>query len=313
MSEGLTIQQAVDKAKARSSESANVPTEQQAEAQDVTKDTQLPQVDEQQDVVTDESEESEQDEIEQGDTSEEESDLFYDLDGEEVSAKQLREWKSGAMKSADYTRKTQELSKKSKEFEQLQADFNEKQSRLDAKLAEVEAIIADETLSDDAIKDLRDYEPDKYIEYTERLQKRKKLIEDAKATKPKGDFQKEYATFAKSVDGWFEGEKPTEKAKKDIAVMTAYAEKLGFTDSDLSGLKAPHFKMLLDAAKYQSTKNTNASLTKQVRKAPVTTKPRQGITSSLEQELKTAQDRFNRTGTVADGVALRKIKSKLNK
>jgi len=94
--------------------------------------------------------------------------------------------------------------------------------------------------------------------------------------------------------------------------MSNYAEKQGFTNDDLIGLKSHHFKMLLDAAKYASTKNSNAAVVKKVRKAPAITKPRQGVKSSLQQEIKAAQEKFNRTGTIADSVALRKLKAKLN-
>ncbi len=61
-------------------------------------------------------------EIEESATEEEtestETDLFYlDLDGEEVSSDQLKQWKSNGLMQADYTRKTQAHAENVKAFE----------------------------------------------------------------------------------------------------------------------------------------------------------------------------------------------------
>ena len=316
--EGMSVADAVARAKARQSESA-VPTESEAVAQDVSdEDTQEPLDQEQE---TDDSEESSSDNDESTDidsndqTNDDDSDLFYDIGDEEVSATQIKEWKSGSMKAADYTRKTQELASKSKDFEKRESDLNAKQAQLDSAMAEVEAIIAESSVDEETLKDWREYEPDKYIEYKEKKEARDKLLANSKTSKTSdsnSSYEKEYTSFAQSNTDWFDNGEPTEKAKQDIKVMTAYAEANGFTNEDLTGLKSHHFKMLLDAAKYNTAKKSNAAVAKKVRKAPAITKPRQGVKSSLQQELKTAQEKFNRTGTVADSVALRKLKAKLN-
>ena len=316
VSEGISVADAVARAKARQSESAE-PTESDAVAQDVSEDDAQEPLEQEQE--TEYSEESSSDDDESTDidsedeTSDESDDLFYDLGDEEVSATQIKEWKSGAMKAADYTRKTQDLAKKSKEFEQLESEFKAKQAKLDSAMAEVEAIIAESTPDDETLKDWREYEPEKYIEYKEKKEARDKLLANSKSTKTdNSSYEKEYTAFAQSNTDWFDNGQPTEKAKQDIKVMSDYAEANGFTNDDLTGLKSHHFKMLLDAAKYNSARKSNAAVTKKVRKAPAITKPRQGVKSSLQQEIKTAQERFNKTGTIADSVALRKLKAKLN-
>lgn len=316
VNEGISVADAVARAKARQSESAE-PTESDAVAQDVLEDdTQEPLEQEQE---TEHSEESSSDDEESTDidsddeTVDDDSDLFYDLGDEEVSATQIKEWKSGAMKAADYTRKTQDLAKKSKEIEKLETEFEAKQAKLDSALAEVEAIIAESTPDEETLKDWREYEPEKYIDYKEKKDAREKLLADSKSTKSgNSNYEKEYTTFAQSNTDWFEDGKPTEKAKQDIKTMTDYAESQGLTNDDLMGLKSQHFKMLLDAAKYNSAKKSNAAVAKKVRKAPAITKPRQGVKSSLQQEIKAAQERFKQSGTIADSVALRKLKAKLN-
>ena len=315
-SEGISVAEAVAKAKARQSESAE-PTESDAVAQDVLEDdTQEPLEKEQETEYSEESSIDDEESVDidsEDDTSDESDDLFYDLGGEEVSATQIKEWKSGAMKAADYTRKTQDLAKKSKEFEQLQSEFEAKQAKLDSAMVEVEAIIAESTPDEETLKDWREYEPEKYIDYKEKKEARDKLLANSKSTKSSdSNYEKEYTTFAQSNTDWFDNGQPTEKAKQDIKVMSEYAESQGFTNDDLMGLKSQHFKMLLDAAKYNSARKSNAAVTKKVRKAPAITKPRQGVKSSLQQEIKAAQEKFNKTGTIADSVALRKLKAKLN-
>ena len=314
--EGISVAEAVAKAKARQSESA-VPTESEAVAQDVSdEDTQKP-LEQEPETNTEESsndnEESSELESEQEETSDDDSDLFYDIDGEEVSASQITKWKSGAMKDADYTRKTQAHAENVKAFDVKQSELNAKQAQLDSAMAEVQAIIAESSVDEETLKDWREYEPEKYIEYKEKKEARDKLLANSKSTKG-GDsnYEKEYTTFAQSNTDWFENGEPTEKAKQDIKTMTAYADTNGFTNEDLTGLKSHHFKMLLDAAKYNTAKSSNAAIAKKVRKAPPIAKPKQGAKSSLQQEIQAAQEKFNRSGTIADGVALRKLKAKSN-
>lgn len=316
VNEGISVADAVAKAKARQSESAE-PTESDAVAQDVSDEDAQEPLEQEQETSTEESssDNDESTDIDSEDeTTDEDSDLFYDLGDEEVSATQIKEWKSGAMKAADYTRKTQDLAKRSKDFEQLETDFKAKQARLDSAMAEAEAIIAESTVDEETLKDWREYDPDKYIQYKEKKEARDKLLANSKTTKSSdsnSSYEKEYTTFAQSNTDWFDDGKPTDKAKTDIKLMTDYAESQGFTNDDLTSLKSGHFKMLLDAAKYNTAKKSNAAVAKKVRKAPAITKPRQGVKSSLQQDINAAQEKFKRSGTIADSVALRKLKAKL--
>ena len=315
MKEGISVADAVAKAKARQSESAE-PTESIAAAQDVSEDDSDEPLEQEQD--TDDSEQSLSDDEESTDVDSEDqandddNDLFYDLGDEEVSASQIKEWKSGAMKAADYTRKTQLLAAKTKDFEKLESEFKVKQSQLDEAMAEVKVIISESAVDDETLKEWREYEPEKYIEYKEKKEARDKLLANSKSSgSSDSNYEKEYTAFAQSNTNWFDDGKPNARAKQDIKVMSEYADANGFTNDDLVGLKSHHFKMLLDAAKYSTARKSNAAVAKKVRNAPATTKPRQGVKSSLQQELKIAQEKFNRSGTVADSVALRKIKSKM--
>ena len=316
VNEGISIADAVANAKARQSESTE-PTESDAVAQDVSEDDAQEPLEQEQEPENSEESLSDNEESTDIDSEDEttdiDSDLFYDVDGEEVSATQIKAWKSGAMKDADYTRKTQELAEQRKETDKLQSDLSAKQAELDSVLAEAQAIIAESTPDEETLKDWREYEPEKYIEYKEKKEAREKLLAASKSSKASdSSYEKEYSAFAQSNADWFEDGKPTERAQQDIKVMSEYAEANGFTNDDLTGLKSHHFKMLLDAAKYNDAKRSNAAVAKKVRKAPAITRPKQGVKSSLQQDIKAAQEKFNRSGTIADSVALRKLKAKLN-
>ena len=316
VNEGISIADAVANAKARQSESTE-PTESDAVAQDASEDDAQEPLEQEQEPENSEESLSDNEESTDIDSEDEttdiDSDLFYDVDGEEVSATQIKAWKSGAMKDADYTRKTQELAEQRKETDKLQSDLSAKQAELDSVLAEAQAIIAESTPDEETLKDWREYEPEKYIEYKEKKEAREKLLAASKSSKASdSSYEKEYSAFAQSNADWFEDGKPTERAQQDIKVMSEYAEANGFTNDDLTGLKSHHFKMLLDAAKYNNAKRSNAAVAKKVRKAPAITRPKQGVKSSLQQDIKAAQEKFNRSGTIADSVALRKLKAKLN-
>ena len=248
------------------------------------------------------------------DESEEEDDLFYDLDGEEVRATQLREWKSGNLRQSDYTRKTQVHAEEVKQFKQQQEEFSGKSQKLESKIAELESLLSEDIPSAEDIKEWREYEPEKYIEYTEKKTKREQLLADSKKLVPEktNNFQAEYTSFAQSINGVDDSGQATESFKADIALMTKYAESNGLTHDDISGFKSGHFKLLLDAAKFNDGKTKNAAIAKKVRKAPVSTKPKAGAKSSIQTEIQAAEARFKQTGKPDDAAKLRILKRQLN-
>ena len=315
---GLTVSEAA--AKFKTSEAKNSPVEQPKpnDVVNVSDDTPDPVESDEPALESKgeelETEESEPVQVDETTTTDEADDLFYDLDGEEVSASQLKEWKAGHMMQADYTRKTQAHADEVKQFKAKQQDFDAKQAQLAEKLAEFEALSTTDVLSAEDLADLREYEPEKYIEYVEGKQKREKLISESKTltAKQDGDFEKEYSGFVSAQAGWLENNQPTPKAKADIAVMTKYADANGFTHDDLKGMKSHHFSALLDAAKYNASKSKADVMTKQVRKAPPITKPRQQATTTLQTQIQAAKDTLKRTGKVEDAVKLASLSRQLN-
>lgn len=319
MKEGLSVDQAFSQIKAsENQDSAN----EQLESNDVVNvsddDTNEPDEVEVEQVETTDTADTEADEpVSESDTELETDDntddLFYDVDGEEVSASTIKQWKDGHFMQSDYTRKTQAHAEEVKKFKAEQAEFTTKQQQLEEKLAEFEAVMSEDSLSAEDLADLREYEPEKYIEYTEKKAKREKLVSDSKKLTggKTSNFEQEYTAFAQAQDGWLVDNKPTEKATADVATMNSYAEANGFTQDDLRGMKSHHFKALLDAAKYNATKTKADVMAKKVRKAPPITRPKQQAKTTLQTQIQAAEKKLKESGSTVDAMALIALKKKL--
>ena len=285
------------------------------EAVDVSEDAPIDDVIESEVTTNEEATPEVEDEAEEVTTAQatdEETDLFYyDLDGEEVSSDQLKEWKANGLMQADYTRKTQELSDSRKAFEDEVNTFKDKQSKFDSHIATLEAMISEESLSDEALAKLREYEPDEYIEYTEKMVKRKQFVDSNKTAKQETSFDVEAERKAlwDANPSWLQDGKQTKDFDTDMASIQSYASSNGF--SDFSKFKANDFQMMLKASKYDALNNKNAAIEKKVRKAPVITKPRAKANNSLQSEIAIVQKRFNQTGKDKDFLLLRKLQRQL--
>ena len=245
-------------------------------------------------------------------TNDEETDLFYyDIDGEEVSSNQLSEWKANGLMQADYTRKTQELSDSRKDFEAEVDAFKDKQSKFDGHIATLEAMINEESLSDEALVELREYEPEKYIDYTEKMVKRKQFVDKNKSTKQESTFDvaAEHKKLWDANPKWKQDGKQTKAFDADMRLIQNYATDNGY--NDFSKFKANDFQMMLNASKYLALNNKNAAIEKKVRKAPVITKPR-AAASGIQVDLDAAIKAFKKNPSDKNAVALRKIKRQLN-
>jgi hypothetical protein len=298
-------------------ESANDQPE-NTEAVDVSQDapveeviTEEAQADEE---VTTETEESEITENSQDENSDAESDLlYYEFDGEEISSDQIKEWKSGSMMQADYTRGKQGIAEDRKALDSEKEEFNVKQSEFNDKLAQLNAMIEEDTPSAETLAEWREYEPEKYIEHTEKMSNRKKLLASSKAELPvQGvDMAKVSADLFAAHPEWMVDGKQSKQFTDDTNLMTAYADSRGIGQAELSSFDARHYEIMLDAARYRSQNSKNVAIEKKVRKAPVSTKPRAKATHSLQDEIKTVQTRYNKTGSDKDFLLLRKLNRQL--
>lgn len=296
--------------------STEAPTE-NTEAVNVSEDTPVDDVIESEVLTNEETtSESEEPAEENPEVEAQESDqdlFYYEIDGEEVSSKQLEEWKTKGMLQADYTRKTQELSDSRKDFEAEVNAFKDKQSKFDGHIATLEAMINEETLTTEALAELREDDPEGYIEYTEKMSNRKKLI-DGNKSKSKAvnfDVEAEKTKLWGNNPSWLQDGKQTKAFDSDMKLIQDYATGNGYSNDDFTGYKANEWQTLLDAAKFNALNNKNVAIEKKVRKAPVITKPR-AATTGIQVDLEAAQKAFKKNPTDANAIALRKIKRQLN-
>lgn len=287
------------------------------EAVDVSEDAPIEEVVETEaqanEEVTTEIEESEEEDVNQATETNTDEDLYVEYKGREINLRDVEEWEQGSLRQSDYTRKTQAHAETVKTFEAAQGDFAAKQSEFNDKLAQLNAMIEEDTPSAEMLAEWREYEPEKYIEHTEKMSNRKKLLATSKAELPTTsvDMAKVSADLFASHPEWMDNGKQSKKFTEDTVMMTAYAESRGIGQKEISSFEAKHYEVMLDAARYKASNKKNAAIEKKVRRAPVTTQPRAKANNSLQSEIKVVQDRYNKTGTDKDYLLLRKLNRQL--
>jgi hypothetical protein len=265
--------------------------------------------------VTEEVEESETEEVIQATQTDTDEDLYVEYKGREINLKDVEEWEQGNLRQSDYTRKTQEHAKNVDSFNIEKAEFSTKQSELNSKLAQLDAIINEDTPSAETLAEWREYEPEKYIEHTEKMSNRKKLLAESKAELPSNsvDMAKVSSDLFANHPEWMDNGKQSAKFAEDTNLMTSYAETRGIGQAELAGFDAKHYEIMLDAAKYQSISKSNAAIEKKVRKAPVSTKPKARTQSNLTTDIAALEAKVRKSGREEDFVKLRQLKRQLNK
>lgn len=257
--------------------------------------------------VTEEVEESEGTEDEQASHDDENEDLYVVHKGREINLKDVEKWEQGHLRQADYTRKTQELADSRKEFESRQNDLISKESELNDKLLTIEAMLNEEAKTAEEVAEMREYDPEAYITYTERQSKMKQFVDSSKAVKaPTVDMAKVSSDLFAAHPEWMDNGKQSKAFIDDTNLMTKYAESRGISQNELSTFEAKHYEVMLDAARYSQRQLKNVATEKAVRKAPVTTKPR-GSSVPNASDYDKAYKAYKNDPSVANAVALRKI------
>ena len=267
------------------------------------------------DKVAAEVEESEGSEAIQTLEHDDDEDLYVEYKGREINLKDVEQWEKGNLRQSDYTRKTQELADSRKELEAKSQEIESKASKLSEQLATLEAMVSEETLTSEELKEMREYDPEEYIKYTEKQSKRKEFLAEAKKNaKPQVNVQEEQARLIKSNPHWLDNGKPTEAYKKDMDALTKYYNDNGFTQSQVDAVNTNALlaQAVIEAARAKSLNNKNAAIEKRVRAAPVTTKPRSQITNSVTTEIEKMKAQVKKSGRPEDFVKLRKLQRQLN-
>ncbi len=231
-------------------------------------------------------------------TDDDEETQYVEIDGKEISLEDIRESLKSDFMQSDYTKKTTALSEERKTFEaerdseretllKSQSEVSDMRDQLTVLVAESEEIDWEELKEDD---------PDRYIELKELADKRKAALEKVKADRetPADDpalIQAEQEKLFAANPDWFDDDnKPTETYSKDTALMNEYATKAGFTADEFKQMTRAHYlTTILKAAKYDQLQEKGRKIKKTREKVPVVTKPKAKKTSTVK---KSAADTF---------------------
>lgn len=196
------------------------------------------------------------DESQETGTDAEESEEVLDLDGEEVTLEQIKEWKQGYLRQSDYSKKTEAIAEKVKaevaeKGKALIAELD-KQSKVTEQLLVVmdaqEKALADE----EASIDWDDLDEQGLSSKTQReIDKRRKAIKDSKAMALKSVEQAKKAKLAQQGSVLVEL-KPewsdTKVFQDDWKMISEYLLSKGFSDDDIS-MTAKNMLVYYEAAK----------------------------------------------------------------
>lgn len=192
----------------------------------------------------------------------------YDIDGEEVDLKTIKAWKSGHMKDADYTQKTQALANDRKSFDKQRETFQSDLEALTSLRDEIEQMV----MGDVNLDELLEEDTHEYLKAKQQMDTRKskfkglyeklESMKDAELLQAQRQIQQDL--------GWTD----PEKQKADIQTISAYARDAGITEKEFSKITSPKIMAaLLDAARYKQLEKSRDETVKKVKKAPKTPKP----------------------------------------
>jgi len=254
-------------------------------------------------VEEDEVEELEQEEDEQPEALSDDEESYFDIDGEEITLSQIREWKGGNLRQSDYTRKTTDLAEQRKALDakSLQQDaaiqsLNDKVTALDSLIAEEEASIAWDELADE--------DPAEYLKQERKLKAKKAKLKDAKVQQ-KEQFNAKLAEESEILIGKMPAWSDPQVRDSEFKAALEYAANIGM---DLTGV-SDHtvYLSLVHASKLSAIDSNKAITAKKVRKAPKAIKAIKGKSRAKPTEMQDAKNRLRSSGSESDALAAIKL------
>ena len=243
----------------------------------------------------------------------ESEELYVDYNGREISFSQIDEWEQGSLRQSDYTKKTQSLADERKSFEAEQESLFSKTKALDDSIAELDVMIGEKQDSIDW-DELREYDPGEYLKQKELQEKRQVALKEAKSRKSSisdedanNQAKTALADLVKHNPNWIKDGQETDAYKTDMTNTQKYLTSLGMSEQAQRGiLTTGHGQVFIDAAKYHLAQQSNASVAKKVRLAPVVTKPGGARVNPVTKQLDEARAAHKKYGTDKTAFALRK-------
>jgi len=241
----------------------------------------------------DESEHADTDAIDDGEES------YFDIDGEEITLSQIREWKDGGLRMSDYTKKTTGLADTRKDLERKSADYDASITALKSKVEELDGFVREEEASINW-DELADDDPAEYLKQQRKLDAKKLALQQAKdqqAVQHEAKLAEESNILIGKMAGWSD----TKVMNSEFQAAVDYAQNIGL---DLTGVSDHRLYMaLVDASKYKAIDGKKAITAKKVRQAPKAVKATKGRAKPRSTDLQAAKDRLRASGSKGDAVA----------
>ena len=262
-----------------------------------------------------EAEEESEDEV----TEDEEAEFLFEVDGQELSADELRK---GYLRQSDYTKKTQSLSEQRKEMENLTQQYGAQLQQIQAErqqyIQHLQALSEnqDNTKFNIDWDRLRLEDPLEYVTKRQEFQEAKEKAEELK-TKAK---QVRARTAAEDDQKWakvVEDEKSkliaalpewgeTDSQRQLANELRSYAQTQGYQEPEIDSLVDHRsFLILRKAMLYDQMQNANPKA-KKLKGKPKVIRAGKGASRTQEQRdaLKTKRNQLKNTGHVRDAAKI---------
>ena len=208
--------------------------------------------------------------------------LYVEIDGEDHNLKDVKKWRDGHLMQSDYTKKTTDHARNVETWNAERDSERENLTKERSEVSDMRDQLSVLVSEGEEINwaELKDEDPDRYIELKEKADKRRETLEKIKAERetPADDpalIQDEQRKLFAANPEWVDEEgKPTESYSKDAALMNDYANKAGFTVDEFNKMTRSHYLItVLKAAKFDQLQAKGKKIKEKREKAPIVSKP----------------------------------------
>ena len=201
-------------------------------------------------------------------------DLYYDIDGEEISLEQVRQWKSGHMMQSDYTKGKQEVARERESLGEERQALTEVADMFSALEQRIQEMLLGDLADEEVDSELLDSNPQAY--YRRRAQREKMQKQIAGLQDEYGEIVGKAYETAQSrlheVLGW----KDEAKFTSDTQAIREYVsgEKSDISDRDFQRITSPGImQAILKAKKWDDLQASKARRVQQAREGQAAIRP----------------------------------------
>lgn len=264
----------------------------------------------------DDESDDESDEDEESDEQDEELVYTVKVDGQEIEVP-ASELVKGYQRTADYTRKTQELAAMRKQVEAEAVESRALREQYAQRLVQLDQVLQQQLPQEPNWEELRATDPIEFAAQWAEHQRQQQVMAQVRAERQavmQRQQQEQMQLMQQQLEQgrqWLNQAIPewsnAETAKAERAAMKAYGKKFGYSDEELGQVADPRAVVLLRKAMMYDRMQEKRGQIKPAKKAatPVL-KPGPAVTPSAKKTSETtrAKQRLAKTGKISDAAAV---------